>query len=359
MTVSGEKIVSGIYFVKCTDKPSTVKKVGSSLIVAPVYDADSNTWKALTDKIDLGSKVEDGDAKVTKKIVDSKFTDSHTTAAFNEGVKFELKATIVGSADEKLNAYAITDTHTKALKFDKVDSVKLVSDTDEKELTEADWERSNATDTGFQIDISKDTVLSTDEFYTYDYVVVDYTATLTEEAVIGNPGNPNSDGLKWKNSSDKEDKRDGNTVYVFTFQIDVNKVDAADKSKKLQGVEFGLYKSEEDAKNDQNGTKAKTDKDGVINYKGLDKGTYYIKETATIKGYNLNTKIYSIEIAPEFSNDELTAPVDGTVSTTIANTASVAPKTGMESTMTFTFIGAGLVLLSAGLFVVAMRKRAK
>ena len=65
----------------------------------------------------------------------------------------------------------------------------------------------------------------------------------------------------------------------------------------LQGAEYGVYKSESDAKADKNKVKTlTTEESGWSNTVELDEGTYYLKETKAPKGYALNSAINKITV---------------------------------------------------------------
>jgi fimbrial isopeptide formation D2 family protein/LPXTG-motif cell wall-anchored protein len=269
-----------------------------------------------------------------------------------ETVTFALDAQIAGSKDYKLNGYTIVDTMSEGFTFQKIKSVTLDG---KKTLDKADY-KLKKTDEGFEVSIN-DTQLKTDEFYSYKDVIVTYTAKLNKDAVVGADGNPNSDSLKWVDNENKSHEKEGNDVVVYTFQLDINKVDA-ETDDPLEGVQFAVYASESDAKNGKNALfTGKSDDEGLLSFVGLDKGEYFVKETKSIKGYNLNTKVYSVKIEPKFSDGELTSPDDGIVEVTIKNTPSKLPKTGMVSTIMFTTVGAMLIGGAAILFLIALRKK--
>lgn len=292
------------------------------------------------------------DPKIEKKIVNSKYTDLYSTAAMKEKVTFSLKSRITGTKTKKLKGYTIVDTMSEGFTFDKIKSVTL----DGKKTLSASQYKVKKTDEGFDVDIAQ-SVLEKDAFYNYKNVIVTYTAILNKDAVVGADGNPNSDSLKWIDASGSAHEKEGNEVIVYTFEIDVNKVDSK-TDKPLKGAQFAVYSSEDDAKNGENAiATATSDGDGLASFIGLDKGTYFVKETKTVKGYNLNTKVYSVKIAPKFSDGELESPDDGIVEVTIKNTPSKLPKTGVISTVMFTGIGAMLIGGAVILFLIALRKK--
>ena len=65
----------------------------------------------------------------------------------------------------------------------------------------------------------------------------------------------------------------------------------------LQGAEYGVYKSEADAKANKNKVKTlTTEENGWSNTVELDEGTYYLKETKNPKGYALNSEVKKVSV---------------------------------------------------------------
>ena len=65
----------------------------------------------------------------------------------------------------------------------------------------------------------------------------------------------------------------------------------------LKGAEYGVYKSESDAKANKNKVKTlTTEENGWSNTVELDEGTYYLKETKAPKGYALNSSVVKVTI---------------------------------------------------------------
>ena len=163
-------------------------------------------------------------------------------------------------------------------------------------------------------------------------IVVKYTATVNEKAVVGM--NPNTNEAKVEYSNDPFNSNIGvpsvpDVVDVHTFDFTVNKYFMVNQQKSpLSGVGFRLYTDQdcnnevkvvrESEGNDQNvavyrkakvdelGVEAITPASGKIQFKGLDKGTYYLKETTTPDGYNKLTGPITIEITPTYENEKLT-----------------------------------------------------
>lgn len=65
----------------------------------------------------------------------------------------------------------------------------------------------------------------------------------------------------------------------------------------LQGAEYGVYKTEADAKANKNKVKTlTTEENGWSNTVELDEGTYYLKETKAPKGYALNSEVKKVSV---------------------------------------------------------------
>lgn len=362
-------VASGIYYIKATSMPTTVKSVTNSVVALPYYDSNNNTWvNTLGETINLAAKVNDGDVYVDKKIIGGDAA-TYTTAGVGDDVTFALTSTVVGSKEMKLNEYTIVDTMSSGLTFKEIDSVKLTGGSlAEKTLTTAEYRKTD----GYQYDgrtytfgiTLANSIINSDDFYSYSDVVVTYKATLNQNAVIGNPGNPNSDALVYENANGEKTSVDGTEVKVYTFGINVLKVDSNDNSKKLAGAEFSAY---------DGGTvvaKAVTDGNGEATFMALnsqggistipyrfDKGDYIVKETKSPAGYNLNSKEFTVSITPTFANSTLTSPTTGYVSLTVENTPVKLPETGGMGTMVFTLTGAALIACAGVLFVILKKKK--
>ena len=234
------------------------------------------------------------------------------------------------------------------------------------------------------------------------YIIVEYTATLNKDAEIGLPGNPNKVYLEFSNNPNSGGEGDtGKTpedkVIVFTYELDVTKVDGADADTKLEDAEFKLYDEngkyvivDADGKvigwadNEAGGSTLKSDENGLFKVSGLDDGTYWLKETKAPDGYNLITDPIKIEIKATTVNDQdwtaMEGPSDaltaleikvtvestttsgtgntetGIVATDIKNNkGATLPETGGMGTTIFYVLGAILVLGAGGLLIARRR----
>ena len=190
-------------------------------------------------------------------------------------------------------------------------------------------------------------------------VVVSYTATITSDAVQTDPAT-NSATLEYSNGPEENTSSD--SVDVYTFAIDLTKVDA-DTNNALSGAMFGLYTTSEAAEaatadNPGTGTDTfvgtvTTGSQGEASFEDLGEGTYYLKELAAPEGYQLDGTIHTIVL-----NDATNVSVvEHVLSQTITNTKTPSlPVTGGEGTIAITAAGVVLIAGAAALIVRARKQ---
>lgn len=240
-------------------------------------------------------------------------------------------------------------------------------------------------------------------------IVVEYTAKLLSTAEIGKPGNKNEVYLEYSNNPNHtgEGTPTGNTpkdeVLVFTYELDVTKVDGQNADKKLAKAEFVLLNSgKTKVAKVANGKLVEwvdvpaPGADGTITYPaetiltsgtdgtfviaGLDAGSYYLRETKAPAGYNLLKNDISVTITAKLDKSEnnpaltelkLSVKEDkegaaktesdgvldtGVVSTDIVNNSGAQlPETGGMGTTLFYVLGGILVLVAIILLVTRKR----
>jgi LPXTG-motif cell wall-anchored protein len=305
--------------------------------------------------------------------------------------------------------------------------------------------------TEIKIDFVKDGVYALNEGWVEgNKAVITYQAKLNDNAAMNQNGNENNVKLEYTKDSklNKDDNEDiipenppTDKTYTYTFDLDggvtgthtettitegllvkidgevVKKEDTTDKDKitnVLSGAEFTLYTQdptnlEGDAlekavyKNASivnaegktfDGT-VTSDAKGLLPIRGLEAGTYYLKETKAPEGYSLNTHVFKIVITPtyytadgdnykkgqlekwEITIDDTTTNTfnvnhQGTDTTVTVNTddkvagvvipntkLSSLPSTGGIGTTIFTIGGCAIMILAAGLYFASRRKSAK
>ena len=216
------------------------------------------------------------------------------------------------------------------------------------------------------------TYLQKNDFYAegVTYTSVTYSAKLNKYAVTGKTGNPNTETkLVYSNKNGVESEVNGNTVYVYSFAVTTNKTDPAGKA--LEGAEFSLFKTEEDATALTNAiASGVSDKTGKVTYYNTSKeeiklasGKYYIVETKAPTGYNIYGKVIPVTIdvtygATFVDGSYITnCPTDGTASVDVKDTKVVVPQTGGVGTVMFYILGTAFAL--GGIATLLIRRRVK
>lgn len=263
------------------------------------------------------------------------------------------------------------DTLSKGLKYNE--DAKVYLENEGKNRVEVtDKFKINKNINELQISIENLQSIEDQKINSKTKVVVEYTETLTSEAVIGGQGNRNEVELVYSNNPNSKSEGQGRTpkdvVIVFTYRTIVNKQDRDGKA--LTGAGFTLYKK---VKNDWKkvGEEIKGSELTKFEFKGLDAGDYKLEETTTPSGYNTIkpleftiTAEYTIESAmPTLNklsgNEELkfTSNLqDGSLSTNVINKkGSLLPSTGSVETKMLYLIGALFAISLAVLLVTKKR----
>lgn len=232
------------------------------------------------------------------------------------------------------------------------------------------------------------------------YVIVSYTAKLNANAKIGLPGNVNEAYLTYSNNPDQSGQGENqpthdtpeDKVIVFTYGLDVTKVDSKNDKTKLKDAEFKLKNSDGKwatitdgkvtgwADAEPQGSILKSGEDGKFKVEGLDDGNYTLVETKAPAGYNLPADGFSVTLKATTANDQtwdgaantaltnLAVKVDqtdgtGNVNTglgaiTIKNTqGSSLPSTGGMGTVLLYVAGIAVFVLAGATLVMALRRR--
>lgn len=328
-------------------------------------------------------------------------TGYNDVADYNMGdaVPFHLIGSVPDMSRYDTYKYIFHDTLSAGLTLNE-DSIKVYVASDKAGTDKAvitDWTKA-VDDQSFTVSFTDlKTVTGVSEG---KYIIVEYTATLNQSAVVGLDGNPNVVYLEYSNKPDQSGSGDtdntGNTpedkVIVFTYELDTTKVDGQDNTKKLKGAEFKLHNADNKwaivnsdnkvtgwADTEEGGSTLTSDDDGVFKVIGLDDGTYYLKETKAPTGYNLLSSEITVVITATTTNGQnwtdgkassaltnLAVTADGKAGTgdtntgisgiTVANNkGSTLPETGGMGTTIFYVIGAILVI-GAGVVLIT-RKR--
>lgn len=351
-----QSVDAGIYYVKMTKKSPNFKSLTQdAIVVFPNKRGTSSETLNLAEKISEGEPNVSKDFKVNGSLTKEDQTRGTIDAAGQtKTITYVLTADVPASTVEK---YIITDrmgTGLKAVTAANIKSVTLNGTTalaydfvtEGINIAKNDTVNKKFGTEGntFGISIAA-SELAEPAFYTAGNKVVvefetelDYATAAVGSAII------NHDDLIYGNES-ALNVRPGNDVTVKTYRVSAKKVDATTKAP-LGGATFGLY---DDAECTNLLTTAESDGTtgmAVFEVK-LPAGTYYVKELAAPRGYNLNSEAKSVTLGD--SNADATVTID--------DTQAKLPSTGGNGTMMFTIIGGSLVLLAAALFIVVMKKK--
>lgn len=198
-----------------------------------------------------------------------------------------------------------------------------------------------------------------------DEIIITYSATLNDKAVIGSTGNPNEIHLTYGNAQTTTK----DTVITYTTKLTINKTDA--QGTALPGAGFTLYKGTV-ADANKVGTEIKGENLTTFEWKGLEEGTYVLVETTVPDGYNKAKDItFTIEcVEPtevkattdtaewKTESKEITAK-DASVfeGTVVNNTGALLPETGGIGTTIFYIVGITL-MLGAGIVLISKKRMA-
>lgn len=250
-------------------------------------------------------------------------TEWKQDAQYGVGDTVPYKITIeVPKNIDKLSTFTVTDTPTGLT--DNVSSIEVKDDT--TDLTKNTHYTVADNGNGFTITFTPAEMAA----YAGEKLVITYTATVSNDAVVGGKGNSNNAKLTYTNkiNSDNTPGTTTNTIedsaVMYSFGIKVVKT-AEDGNTPLLGVVFDLYReaktgetsivdAETVKKAGLDSTKSwilvksglTTNASGIIdtsdstnatNYThGLANGDYYLVETKTVDGYNLLTKPVEVKL---------------------------------------------------------------
>ena len=314
--------------------------------------------------------------------------------AINEEFQFKLTATLPASPDRAYDYYkeyavCFTDTLSDGITFDKLDTVEITNGdgSTPQEITEGNYtlKRNDPQSITLSIDDVKTCVPDLNKGAT---ITVTYTAHLNEKAYVNTVGggtdNKNSVYLEYSNNpriSTSLDHTPESEVRVYTYQLNNTKYrDDDTPGNELAGAGFRLYSDKACAeeqeiklkKNTTDGTYSPyfgagagdemfSDEHGQFNVKGLDAGTYYLRETNPPKDYSAcdDTKIVISATHTEYN---VSLSGESNLNNKIINKKAggiTLPSTGGIGTTIFYVVGGGLMVAAIVLLVTKKRMENK
>ena len=345
--------------------------------------------------------------KVVKPTVEKKVYDnqdgtseagfySSADHAINEEFKFQLTATLPasennGRAYDYYNEYAVlfNDTLSKGITYDRLDSVVIESDGIPYDITDdnlkynvdtTDLESHNY----FVVGIP-DVKTCVPDLNKGATITVTYTAHLNENAAVnGSTDNKNKVQLQYSNNPSNSAYwgfTPESAVCVYTYQLNNTKYRDDDiPGNELEGAGFRLYSDKachdedeiklkmnddgtysRDFSTEGKGVEMLSNKDGQFNVKGLDAGTYYLRETKTPDGYSAcpDTKIV---ISATHDEHNVSLSGESNLNNKIINKKAggiTLPSTGGIGTTLFYVVGGGLMVAAIVLLVTKKRMENK
>ena len=222
-------------------------------------------------------------------------------------VNYKITGTVSSKYDNYKNYYySFGDTMSEGLTYNKDAKVYVVNGGTKTEVTSQftiDAENHSFTATANLKKLTGVTVNADSE------IVVEYSCTLNEKAVIGVDGNPNTVVLEYENDPYRADegepenpgKTPEDTCIVFTYEVVVDKVHKTGENEDgtpvygaLPGAGFTLFKwvevtpatETEAAKYDWVAVSKEISGVTTFEFERLDEGKYKLVETTVPEGYN-------------------------------------------------------------------------
>ena len=367
------------------DNYADKKQTGTS----PIFAVVGGSAVEVAEKTDIPT--------VEKKVMDDKSNSNWADKAdsqMGQNVEYQLTGTVAKNVDTfDTYYYQFHDELSAGLTANqasvgvKVDGAKIDPD---KYAVSYDQENGNnlLTVTFDDLKSSGATVTPNSK------IVVTYTAKLdpakAKKVVVGGEGNENTVKLIYSNNLGHDGKGESvpDTVRDYTYALKLVKEDSADSDVKLSGVKFtiqatgadegtGIQYVQEDGSFGDTAYEFTTDDKGEISVKGLDAGTYTVKETHTLDGYNTlsdftftitatgldqNEGANALQVTTSKNGSDLVATPSfdgGTVTLTVQNKkGSGLPLTGLNG-VTFTWIAGGAVLCIGVAHLIRSRKQAE
>ena len=290
-------------------------------------------------------------------------------ADIGQTVNFQSTITVQAGAEN----YVFHDTMSEGLTFGTVTSVTL----NDKAVAESSYTVKRTTeegkkDTGCTFEVAFEQTFC-DTLNPNDKIVISYSATLNENAVVGNAGNFNESKLTYGENGQFSTTPSKTTTYTWAF--DVLKIGDSDHSKPLENAQFVVLNHDKnkvakfttDGKFDGwfnipgEGTEwdtasvLSTNAQGKIHVKGLDSGNYWLKEVKAPDGYNMLKEEKEVAIVKTKAENKLTlscAPVTVEVNN---QSGALLPSTGGMGTTIFYVLG-GILAVGAAVLLVTKKR---
>lgn len=265
---------------------------------------------------------------VVKKVNDKNADDVN----IGDEVTYTLTSKVPDMTGYTSYVFNFKDTLSTGLTFKGITSVTVGSGENVQNVTAGTGDNTyTLTQYGQDITITMNNFLASNKDKVGQAITVTYTATLNKDAVTGFDPNTNKATVEYSNKPGTDDKGESepSKVDVHTFDFTIFKYYLKNQNNKddktgLANAEFELYKANGEVAGDKVNIKKVTEgeyrvatpeeaaaggfksdvivsgNNGKVLVKGLDAGTYYLRETKAPEGYNKLLSDIKVEIKANY-----------------------------------------------------------
>ena len=303
------------------DKKIIPEQSGSGITVGDIVN---DRWESIH-QLEIGDDENESEDTIAPRGA----ADEKKAGDFGIGdtVTYQLTSKVPDMTGYNSYTFKFSDTLSKGLDLKEVLSVKVGNTTLTAKKAGANTYALAYNQDTRTLTVTLNNFYDSYKDYTGETITVIYTATLNKDAVIGM--NPNTNKAVVEYSNDPKSNGTGTSepsiVDVHTFDFTIFKYYLKDETKTgLANAEFELYKANGEVAGDKVNIKKVEDgvyrvatpeeavaedfkpdvivsgNDGKVLVKGLDAGTYYLRETKAPEGYNKLLKDITVEIKANY-----------------------------------------------------------
>ena len=297
---------------------------------------------------------------IEKKILSNNTKVIENNATIGSTINYQVTI----RAKKGATGYVLTDTLSAGLTFNNDVKVKIGETT---YTADADYTVATGTNNDFTVTFNQSML---DKLTGDTDIVVTYSATLNEKAVIHGDVNTNTAKLKYGKNSETTEQ----STKTHTYKFDLVKTNASNTL--LAGAKFKLFDAQENgneikltkvddhtyrpAVGEEKGDVIVTMGDKVITIQGLANGTYWLEETQQPTGYNKLTERKSVTLENGNNTATMNDKTYASGGVHIVNqSGTVLPGTGGMGTTLFYVVGGGLMVAAFVLLVAKKRMENK
>lgn len=303
---------------------------------------------------------------VVKKVNDKNADDVN----IGDEVTYTLTSKVPDMTGYTSYVFNFKDTLSTGLTFKGITSVTVGSGENVQNVTAGTGDNTyTLTQYGQDITITMNNFLASNKDKVGQAITVTYTATLNKDAVTGFDPNTNKATVEYSNKPGTDDKGESepSKVDVHTFDFTIFKYYLKNQNNKddktgLANAEFELYKANGEVVGDKVNIKKVVDgeyrvatseeaaaegfksdvivsgNNGKVLVKGLDAGTYYLRETKAPEGYNKLLSDIKVEIKANYdpvtqklTSYTVTYTYNNVTNSSTSNSAETSPEVPVEN----------------------------